>query len=120
MRSLRQSLASSTAARWQIAGIALELLLELLVKSERVGHRAGEAREDLTALEDADLVGMRLDDALTDGDLTVAAERDAAVFANGENGGAVRMVGYRLSRLSVTPRMRLVVHLLQRSTLVWV
>jgi hypothetical protein len=74
----------------QVTGIAVELLLELLVQGKRVRHRSGEAGQDLAALQGAHLVRLRLDHGLADADLAVSAERDAAVFSNAENCGAVK------------------------------
>ena len=45
--SVRQSLASSTAARMQLAIILLELPFQPLEQGEGVGGRAGEAADDL-------------------------------------------------------------------------
>ena len=70
----------------QVARIALELLLELLEQRDRVGGGAGETGEELAAAERPDLLRVRLHDRLADGDLAVAAERDFAVAADGENG----------------------------------
>ena len=66
-----------------------ESAAELLEQRERVGRSAREAGENLAALERADLHGIRLHDRVADGDLTVPADRDTAVAANGEDGGGV-------------------------------
>jgi hypothetical protein len=51
IRSVRQSLASSTAERMQVALVLLELGLEALEQRERVGGGAREAREDPVLVE---------------------------------------------------------------------
>ena len=76
----------------QVARIAIQLLLELFVQGERIGHRAGKPGQHLSALHGAHLVGVRLDDGLADADLAVAAERDPAVFADAQYRRAVELV----------------------------
>ena len=73
----------------EVVRIALELLLELLEEREGVGRGAGEAGEHLAAAQRAHLLRVRLHDRLADGHLTVAADRDAAIAADGEDGGGV-------------------------------
>jgi hypothetical protein len=89
----------------QVARIALELLLELLEERERVGNRPGEAGQDLAVAQLPDLHGTGLHDGLTDRDLAVTAERDAAAVPNGDDGGGVeRRVVALQERLLVRAR----------------
>ncbi len=74
----------------QVAGIAVQLLLELFVERERIGDGAGESGQHLAALHGAHLVGVRLYDRLADADLAVAAQRDSAVLAYAEDGGSMK------------------------------
>ena len=89
----------------EVGGVAVELLLELLVQGQRVGHRPGEPRQHLAALEGAHLGGPRLHHGLADGDLPVAAEGDAAVLADGEDGGAVELGHVRVAPVWVSLRL---------------
>src|SRR5881396_1337014 len=73
----------------QVAGVALQLLLELLEQREGVGRRARKAGEDLAALQGPDLGRIRLHDRVAHRDLTVATHSDGAVPADGEDGRAV-------------------------------
>ena len=101
-RSLRQSFASSTAARGRLSGIPLELLLELLEQRERVGGGAGEARQQLAAAQRADLLGVGLHHGLADGHLAVAAERDLSVAADREDGGRADALELAFHRFKLT------------------
>src|SRR3989454_6954547 len=69
----------------QVAGVALELLLELLEQRERIRGGAGEPGEDLAALERAHLIGVGLHHGVADRDLAVAAQGHVAVPAYTEN-----------------------------------
>src|SRR6185437_4741170 len=69
--------------------ILLELGLEPLEQSEGVGGGAGETADHVALAQATDLFGVRLDDGLADGDLTVAADHDGAALTDGEDGGAV-------------------------------
>ena len=89
MRSLRQSLASSTADALEIAAILLELRLEAREQRERIGGRAGEAGQDAIVVEPADLPGALLDDGLPEGHLAVAGQHRPVAVADRENGRAV-------------------------------
>src|SRR5438445_429174 len=73
----------------QVAGVALELLFELLEQGERVGGRSRKASEDLAALERPDLVRIRLHHGVAEGHLSVAAEGHVPVAAHRENRRAV-------------------------------
>src|SRR5438067_1261013 len=70
-----------------VAGIALELLLELLEEGERVRHGAGEARQQAAAAQEPDLLRVVLHYRIADGHLPVAAQSDFPVAADGEDGG---------------------------------
>src|SRR3989441_1169357 len=69
----------------QVAGVALQLLLELLEQRERVRGGAGEPGEDLPTLERAHLVGIGLHYRVADRDLAVAAQGDVAVPPDAQN-----------------------------------
>ena len=90
---MRQSLASSTAARGELAGILLELGFQPLEQSESVGGGAGKAADHVAFAEPAHLLGIGFDDGLADRDLAVAADRDQAALADGQDGGAVPEAG---------------------------
>ena len=75
IRSVRQSLASSVAARGTLFGIILELPLEPLEQGKPVGRRAGEADQHLAVQQLADLDRVGLHD--------LGAERHLAVAADG-------------------------------------
>jgi hypothetical protein len=89
MRSVRQSLASSTALAQQVALVLFQLGLEALEQREGVGRAAGEAGQDLLLVEPAHLARAGLDDDVAERHLAVAAEGDAGAAAHGKNGGAV-------------------------------
>ena len=76
----------------QVALVLLELGLEALEQRERIGGGAGEARQHAILIEAADLARGGLDHDVAERHLAVAAERDDAVAADGENGGAVKVV----------------------------
>src|SRR5436190_7661688 len=67
-----------------------ELGLEILEKRERVRRAAREARDHPAVGEAADLARVALDDLLTQSDLAVAAERDAAVAPDADDRRAVK------------------------------
>src|SRR5580704_14373562 len=79
----------------ELPGILLELGLEPLEQGESIGSGAGEAADHITLAEAADLLGICLDHGLPNRDLAVAADHDAALLADGEDGGAVPMIGRR-------------------------
>ena len=92
-RSVRQSLASSTAARVQLA-VLLELGLEQLEQREGIGGGAGETGQHLAvAAEPAHLARVGLHHRVAERDLAVAGDRDAAVAAHRHDGGGVEDVG---------------------------
>ena len=90
---MRQSLASSTAARVSWPGYCSSLASEPLEQREGVGGGAGEAADHVALAEPAHLLGVGLDDGLADRDLAVAADRDHAALADGQDGGAVPELG---------------------------
>src|SRR2546425_2969167 len=69
----------------QIAGVALQLLLELLEQRERVRRGAREAGEDLAAFERPHFVRVGLHHRVAQRDLAVAAQRHVAVAADAQN-----------------------------------
>ena len=69
----------------QVAGVALELFLELLEQRERIRRGTGEPGEDLPTLERAHLVGVGFHHRVADGDLAVAAQGHVAVPAYTKN-----------------------------------
>src|SRR5207302_5279840 len=73
----------------QVAGVALELLFELLEQRERVRGRSREAGEDLPALDRPDLVRVRFHHGVAERHLAVAAQGHVAVAAHRENRRAV-------------------------------
>jgi hypothetical protein len=75
-------LASSTAARGQIAAMLLELGLELGEERERVGRRAREAREHAVVVDLPDLSRPGLHDRLADRDLAVPGQRHLPAMAD--------------------------------------
>ena len=77
----------------QLAGILLELGLQPLEQGESVGGGAGEAADHVALAQPAHLAGIGLDDGLADRDLAVAADRDHAALADGQDGGAVPEAG---------------------------
>ena len=75
--------------------------------------------QHLAALERAHLGGLRLHHGVADADLAVAAEGDAAVLADGQDGGAVEYVSHVV--LALTPcGCAWLYTFFSRSTLVWV
>ncbi len=87
-RSVRQSLASSTAARVRLPLYCSQLALELVEQGEGVGAGAGEAGEDLAVVQAAHLASAVLHDGVAEGHLAVAGHDDAAAVAQRENRGA--------------------------------
>src|SRR5947209_18274351 len=79
----------------ELPGILLELGLKPLEQGESIGGSAGEAADHITLAEAADLLGICLDHGLPNRDLAVAADHDAALLADGEDGGAVPVIGRR-------------------------
>ncbi len=90
MRSVRQSFASSIAARMRLPCF-VELRLEVLEQRERVGGAAREAREHLAVVQAPHLARVALHDLVAERDLAVAAERHAAVAAHANDRGAVKV-----------------------------
>jgi hypothetical protein len=81
--------------------VLLELALELGEQRERVGGRAGEAREHAIVVNLAHLAGARLYDCLADRHLPVAGERDPAAMAHGDDRRrmeAAHLAGHRIPR----------------------
>ncbi len=75
--------------------VALEVLearFEALQKGEGVGRSAGEARQHLAVVQPAHLVRVAFHDDVAQRHLAVAAERDFAVMADGEDGGRMKFV----------------------------
>ena len=71
----------------KIVRVLLELLLELLEESESIGRSAGEARQQLSATQRADFLGIGFHDGLPNGHLSVASQRDLAVAPYREDCG---------------------------------
>src|SRR4051812_1607206 len=71
----------------QIAGIALQLLFELLEQRESVGSGAGKTSQQLAPVQGAHLLGVGFHDRLPDGDLPVPTQRDLAVASDRKDGG---------------------------------
>ena len=93
-RSVRHSLASSTAAARQIAVIFLQLVFEAREKRKRVGRAAGKSGEDLVVEKAARLFRVVLDHAFAHGDLAVGGEHDFVVLADAQNRGAVHLLAF--------------------------
>src|ERR1019366_4906491 len=70
----------------------LQLALEALEQCERVGGAPGKSCQHLAAVQPADFPRIALHDALSKGDLTVAADGDPAIAPDGENGGSVNVI----------------------------
>ena len=68
----------------------LELALEALEQGEGIRGAAGKSGQHLAAVQAPHLARVGLHDALTEGHLAVAADRDAAVAPHRQYGGAVR------------------------------
>src|SRR5262245_37426791 len=77
----------------ELSRILLELAFQPLEQGEGVGGGAGEAPDHVALAEAAHLLGVGLDDGLADGHLPVAADHDAAAFADGQDRRAVPDVG---------------------------
>src|SRR5579864_4083980 len=78
----------------QMSLMLLELGLEALEQRERIGCRPREARQHLLVVETAHLARARLDDDLSKRHLPVAAERDGAVAAHGEDRRPVKNLAH--------------------------
>ena len=70
----------------KIAGVPLQLFLELFEEREGVGRRARKAGQQLAASESAHLLRVRLHDRFADGDLSVTPQRELPVAAHGQDG----------------------------------
>src|SRR3984893_4026863 len=79
----------------ELPGILLELGLKPLEQGESIGSSPGEAADHITLAEAPDLLGICLDHGLPNRDLAVAADYDTALLADGEDGGAVPVIGRR-------------------------
>jgi hypothetical protein len=79
----------------------LELAFQPLEQRKGVGSGAGKAADHVALAETADLLGVGFHDGLADGDLSVAADDDAAALADGQDGGAVPGWRRMLARLHV-------------------
>src|SRR5688572_6396599 len=93
--------------RTREVAVLLELALEALKEREGVGRAAREARENLVAVEPANLAGVALHDGVADRHLAVAAHRDEAAAAHREYRGAVRIewgIAHRISYLRLFAR----------------
>src|SRR5690606_1889323 len=64
---------------------------EALLLGEGIGRGAGEAGQDLVVVQAADLAGRALDDDVAQGDLAIAAQRDAVAAAHADDGGGVKL-----------------------------
>ena len=71
----------------------LELAFEALEQGEGIGGAAGKSREHLAAIQAPHLAGVALHDALSQGDLPVAADRYAAIAPYREDGRADDSIG---------------------------
>ncbi len=92
-RSVRQSLASSTAARMQLA-VLLELGFEQFEQGEGIGRGAGETGQHLAvAPSRRTLRALRLHHRVAERHLAVAGDGDAAVAAHRHDGGGVEDIG---------------------------
>src|SRR5690606_9080806 len=81
----------------EVAADGLELGLEQVAQRQAIGGRAGEASENATTREHADLAGAGLDDRVAHRDLTIGSERDLAVPTHTQDRGrADRRAGDRL------------------------
>ena len=69
----------------KLLGIHFELGLKPLEQREGVGGGAREARDHIALAQRADLLRVRLDDRLAQGNLAVARHDDAASLTNGKN-----------------------------------
>ena len=99
IRSVRQSLASSTAARVRLPLCFSSLAFEALEQREGVGGAAGETGEHLVLIEAANLAGIALHDGIAQRNLTVAADHHAAVTAHREDGGSAKLFHHHDSRI---------------------
>ena len=81
----------------ELPPVLLQLALEALEQREGVGGAAGETRQHLALVETPGLVGIALEDGVTERHLAVGAERDGAVAAYGEyrRGAHARASGRR-------------------------
>src|SRR2546423_10587780 len=87
----------------QIAGVALELLLEFLEERKCVGRGTSEAGEQLAPMQRADLLRIRLHYCLADGYLTVASKRDLTIAAHCEDRRRTDTLQFTLHRFKITP-----------------
>ena len=70
--------------------VLVELRFEAFEQRERIGGRARKPRQHTITVEAAHFARGRLHDDVSKRYLSVAAERDCAVSANGENRGSVK------------------------------
>ena len=108
-RSVRQSLASSTAERSRLPRYCSSFDFEAREQRERIGRRPGKAGEDAVVIEPANLAGALLDDGVAERDLPVAGQHGAIVPAHGQDG---RRVEGRLHPCSVSHARRRLVSVL--------
>ena len=92
MRSLRQSFASSTADRFEIAAVLLELRLESREQGKRICGGTGEPGQDAVVVQLANLLGGLLDDGVAEGDLTVTSHDGLVSMTHREHGRRVKGV----------------------------
>ena len=90
MRSVRQSLASSTAERSRLPRYCSSFDFEPREQRERVGRRAGEPGEDAVVVEPPDLLRALLDDGLAEGHLAVAGQHRAVAVPDRQDRRAVK------------------------------
>ena len=75
----------------QMAGVLLQLCLKSLEECERISRAAGEPGEHLAIVQTADLACARLDHDVAERDLTVTAQRNAAVATDRDDRRAVEL-----------------------------
>ena len=103
---VRQSLASSTAARGEVAAVLLQLGLEALEQREGVGGGAGEAGQHAAVVQPAHLARVGLHHRLAERDLAVAAERHRGRGGAREHDGGGRIASITPAAVSRVPRAR--------------
>jgi hypothetical protein len=89
--SVRQSLASSTAAV-EVAGVLLQLGLEARKEREGVGGGAGKPGQDLVLVEAANLFGRMFQHVVAQRDLPIGGHDHLAVAPHANHGGGTNAV----------------------------
>ena len=92
IRSLRQSLASSTADRSRLPRYCSSFASKRENKREGVGRRAGESGQDPVVVELPDLLGGLLDDGVAERDLAVAGHDGLIPVTHRQHGCRVKSV----------------------------